>query len=101
MVKSVFQYLDIQAVLSKTCSSPERIMIKRKGLFRACYSSSYSCKQPCCLQAARPDRQPILDPASGKGYGYLNQYRQEITVTEPIQMKYFILPYDVDLCQAK
>jgi hypothetical protein len=44
---------------------------------------------------------PALDPASGKGYGYLNQYRQEITVTEPIQMKYFILPFDVDLCQSK
>lgn len=44
---------------------------------------------------------PALDPASGEGYGYLNQYRQEITVTEPIQMKYFILPWDVDLCQSK
>jgi hypothetical protein len=44
---------------------------------------------------------PALAPASGEGYGYLNQYRQEITVTEPIQMKYFILPYDVDLCQPK
>ncbi|MBI5954103.1 MAG: hypothetical protein HY865_20795 [Chloroflexi bacterium] len=44
---------------------------------------------------------PSLDTASGEGYGYLNQYRQQITVTEAIQMKYFIVPYDADLCKAK
>ena len=44
---------------------------------------------------------PPLDTASGEGYGYLNQYRQQITATEAIQMKYFIVPYDVDLCKSK
>ena len=44
---------------------------------------------------------PPLDTASGEGYGYLNRYRQQITATEAIQMKYFIVPYDVDLCKSK
>jgi hypothetical protein len=44
---------------------------------------------------------PPLDTISGEGYGYQNQYQQQITVTEAIQMKYFILPYDVDLCKSK
>lgn len=44
---------------------------------------------------------PPRDPASGQGYGYQNQYQQQITVTEAIQMKYFIVPFDVDLCKSK
>lgn len=44
---------------------------------------------------------PPVDPASGKGYGYQNQYSEQITVTKAIQMKYFLVPWDEDLCKAK
>lgn len=43
----------------------------------------------------------IAAPPSDKGYGYQNQYQGQITVTEPLQMKYFIVPWDVDLCKSK
>ncbi|HEX2997058.1 MAG TPA: hypothetical protein VHP14_19710 [Anaerolineales bacterium] len=43
----------------------------------------------------------IAAPPSAKGYGYQNQYQEQITVTEPLQMKYFIVPWDVDLCKSK
>jgi hypothetical protein len=44
---------------------------------------------------------PLVDPASGQGYGYQNRYPGQITVTEALQMKYFIVPWDEDLCKAK
>jgi hypothetical protein len=44
---------------------------------------------------------PPIDPASGNGYGDQNRYRGQIMVTEALQMKYFIRPYDEDLCQSK
>lgn len=42
---------------------------------------------------------PPIDSMSGEGYGYLNQYQGQILVTEAIRMKYFILPFDPDLCK--
>lgn len=43
----------------------------------------------------------IAAPPSEEGYGYQNQYPGQITVTEAILMKYFIVPWDEDLCKSK